>query len=64
MTWWSDAAYVYFALTRISREWKKGGGDTAPWSVAGFDFRLSHRDVMAHDHELEEQLWAMRQGFA
>lgn len=61
MTWWGDSARVYFALSRIgfpSIDAKR----CAYALVTGFNFRLTKNDAVNHGGEIEEQLWAMRQG--
>ena len=66
MTWWREGMEVTMALAVITRRYE--GIDKidrdGPWDVEGFKFKLSHRDVMAHGDEIEEQLWSIKSGLA
>ncbi len=63
MTWWSEWRDVYFQLMSLSTEHgfhvPKGG---RIWSAGKMAFL--NKEIKGHFDELEEQLWAMRQGLA
>jgi hypothetical protein len=68
-TWWREGMDVGFQLMSISRKMEKLDWDLKErgdqlWDVRGFKWKLYWKDVNGSGDYIEEQIWAMRKGYA
>lgn len=58
--WWSDYRRAWFALTTLVTPWRRRG----PKIYHSGDFRFRAKEIDGHFDEIEEQLWAFRNGLS
>ena len=62
-TWWRDGFNVAMILSRLTVAYR-GGVFAKYYGVAGFGFMLSKADAHGHGDQIEEQLYAIKHGYA
>ena len=63
-SWWRYGFHVAMQLSRIAKPQEWFEKKKPYWQVEGFKFLLTELDVMRNGDEIEEQLWAIKQGRA
>lgn len=62
MTWWSEWREVYFELMKLACPVNEWEGKCDIYTDGTHSFKK--REVYSNGNEIEEQLWAIRQGLA